>query len=100
VDERSFLTRARVSIDHISIAPPSPCRCRWSEHADMREFDHERLDVYVAAVEMRWFPHLPRGRAYLADRLQRAATSMPSNIVRRTVESDTGTGTGTGTKRE
>ena len=51
----------------------------------MSTFDHERLDVYKAAIE--WViisddivEHLPRGRAYLADQLQRAAISVPLNI--------------------
>ena len=51
----------------------------------MSEFDHERLDVYVAAIDFVALvddvvEHLPRGRAYLADQLQRAATSIPLNI--------------------
>ena len=51
----------------------------------MNEFDHERLDVYVAAIEFvaladEVVEHLPRGRAYLADQLQRAATSVALNI--------------------
>ena len=48
-------------------------------------FDHERLDVYQAALEFVVLGNdvveqLPRGRAYLADQLQRAATSVPLNI--------------------
>jgi four helix bundle protein len=51
----------------------------------MNEFDHERLDVYVAAIDFvalanEVVEHLPRGRAYLADQLQRAATSIALNI--------------------
>jgi four helix bundle protein len=51
----------------------------------MNEFDHERLDVYVAAIDFvaladQIVEHLPRGRAYLADQMQRAATSIPLNI--------------------
>ena len=51
----------------------------------MREFDHEKLDVYVAAIDFvaladEVVEHLPRGRAYLADQLQRAATSIALNI--------------------
>jgi four helix bundle protein len=47
--------------------------------------DHERLDVYQAALEFVVFGNdvveqLPRGRAHLADQLQRAATSVPLNI--------------------
>ena len=51
----------------------------------MNEFSHERLDVYRAAVE--WLVvaddlagTLPRGRAYLADQLRRAAASIPLNV--------------------
>ena len=51
----------------------------------MNAFDHERLDVYKAAIE--WVAlaneiveDLPRGRAYLADQMQRAATSVPLNV--------------------
>ena len=51
----------------------------------MSTFDHERLDVYEASIE--WVvvsdnivERLPRGRAYLADQLQRAAISVPLNI--------------------
>ena len=51
----------------------------------MNDFDHERLDVYVAAIDFvalvdEVVEHLPRGGAYLADQLQRAATSLPLNI--------------------
>ncbi len=51
----------------------------------MSGFDHEKLDVYQAAAEFveladRIVKGLPRGRAYLADQIQRAATSMPLNI--------------------
>jgi four helix bundle protein len=51
----------------------------------MRYFDHEKLDVYQAAVELvilidEIVQHFPRGRAYLADQLQRAGTSVPLNI--------------------
>jgi len=51
----------------------------------MAGFDHEDLDVYKAAIEFVALAddvveHLPRGRAYLADQLQRAATSIPLNI--------------------
>lgn len=48
-------------------------------------FDHEKLDVYGAALDFVVIANdvveqLPRGRAYLADQLQRAATSIPLNI--------------------
>ena len=51
----------------------------------MTTFDHERLDVYKAAIEFVAISddvveHLPRGRRYLADQLQRAAVSIPLNI--------------------
>jgi len=48
-------------------------------------FDHERLDVYKAAIEFvaisdDLVKHLPRGRRYLADQLRRAAISIPLDI--------------------
>jgi four helix bundle protein len=51
----------------------------------MNEFEHERLDVYQAAVQFLALSDtiagsLPRGRAYLADQLRRAATSISLNI--------------------
>jgi len=51
----------------------------------MNYFDHEKLDVYQAAMEFAILVEavikdLPRGRAYLADQLQRAGTSIPFNI--------------------
>jgi len=51
----------------------------------MDRFDHEKLDVYQASIEFVALSddiveHLPRGRAYLADQLARAATSIPLNI--------------------
>ena len=51
----------------------------------MSELDHEKLDVYVAAIDFvaladEIVKHLPRGRAYLADQMHRAATSIPLNI--------------------
>ena len=50
-----------------------------------KAFDYERLDVYQAAIEFVVVADgvvegLPRGRAYLADQLQRAATSITFNI--------------------
>ena len=64
---------------------PAPVPVPGPRVADMSEFDHERLDVYVAAIDFvalvdEVVEHLPRGRAYLADQLQRAATSIPLNI--------------------
>lgn len=51
----------------------------------MNVFDFEQMDVYVAAIDFvaladELVENLPRGRAYLADQLQRAATSIPLNI--------------------
>ncbi len=51
----------------------------------MYYFDHEKLDVYKAAIEFvvlinSIVENLPRGRAYLADQLQRAGASIPLNI--------------------
>jgi|SRR5271154_1196512 len=48
-------------------------------------FDHERLDVYQAALKFvvltnEIIEDLPRGRAYLADQYQRASTSILLNI--------------------
>ena len=51
----------------------------------MYYFDHERLDVYQAGIEFvvmanRIIENFQRGKAYLADQLQRAATSISLNI--------------------
>ena len=51
----------------------------------MNYFDHEKLDVYNAAIELivvveEIVNQFPRGRSYLADQLQRAVTSIPLNI--------------------
>ena len=51
----------------------------------MPTFDHEKLDVYKAAIEFvavadDLVEHLPRGRAYLAAQLHRAAVSISLNI--------------------
>ena len=48
-------------------------------------FDHEKLDVYQAAIEFvvlvdEMIPTLPKGRAYLVDQLQRAASSIALNL--------------------
>ena len=48
-------------------------------------FDHERMDVYQLAIEFvvvadAVSADLPRGRAYLADQLRRACTSIVLNI--------------------
>jgi four helix bundle protein len=47
--------------------------------------DHEKLDAYHIAIEFviltdTVVEHLPRGRGYLSDQLQRAALSIPLNI--------------------
>jgi four helix bundle protein len=47
--------------------------------------DHEKLDAYHIAIEFvilsdTVIEHLPRGRGYLSDQLQRAALSIPLNI--------------------
>ena len=51
----------------------------------MNTFDHERLDVYQVAIDFVSLAddvveRLPRGRRYLAHRLQRAGLSVPLNI--------------------
>jgi len=51
----------------------------------MNSFDHENLDIYQVAIEFvaladEVVEHLPRGRRYLADQLQRASLSVPLNI--------------------
>jgi four helix bundle protein len=62
----------------------SRSRSRWNE-SGITVFDHERLDVYLAAIEFlgiadKIASDLPRGRSYLADQLRRAALSVPLNI--------------------
>jgi four helix bundle protein len=47
--------------------------------------DHERLDVYLIALDFVVFAHevierLPRGRSHLADQLTRASTSIVLNL--------------------
>jgi four helix bundle protein len=51
----------------------------------MKYFDHEKLDVYQASIELvilidEIVDLFPRGRSYLADQLQRAGSSVPLNI--------------------
>ncbi len=51
----------------------------------MPAFDFQKLDVYKASIEFIVVSHalierLPRGRGYLIDQLQRAATSIAANI--------------------
>ena len=50
----------------------------------IHHFDHEKLDVYQVSIDLAILiddivKHLPRGRAYLADQLQRAGTSVVLN---------------------
>ena len=57
----------------------------------MNYFDHEKLDVYQVAMELVVLiniviENLPRGKAYLADQLQRAGASIPLNIAEGTGE--------------
>jgi four helix bundle protein len=79
--------------DRGAAAESTPLSCRRGSCAlgaatylsAMKYFDHERLDVYAAAIDFVALAddiveHLPRGRAYLADQLQRAATSIALNI--------------------
>ena len=60
--------------------------------ADMSEFDHERLDVYVAAID---FVALVDE---VVEHLLLRIVAMLVQMARRTVESGTGSGTGSGTK--
>jgi four helix bundle protein len=51
----------------------------------MKALDHEKLDAYRAAMEYvviveQIVENFPQGRAYLAQQLQRAGTSIPLNI--------------------
>ena len=51
----------------------------------MSSFDHEKLQVYQLSIDLvvlanELVEHLPKGRGYLVDQLQRAATSVPLNI--------------------
>jgi four helix bundle protein len=50
-----------------------------------RQFDHERLDSYQVSLDLvvlvdQIVEDLPRGKAYLADQLQRASASISLNI--------------------
>ena len=58
---------------------------RSKPNKPLKQFDHEKLDVYRAAADFvslasEIVRDLPRGRAYLADQLQRAALSITLNI--------------------
>ena len=51
----------------------------------MKQFDHERLDVYQVSIEFiaiaeEIAKNFPKGRAYIADQLRRAALSVVLNI--------------------
>ena len=51
----------------------------------MSYFDHEKLDVYRVSLEFVLIAdgiieHLPKGKAYLADQLKRAGSSISLNI--------------------
>lgn len=51
----------------------------------MQYFDHEKLDVYRASIELVVLiddivEQLPQERSYLADQLHRAGTLVPLNI--------------------
>jgi len=64
---------------------PDPVPVPVPEGTRTPHFDHERLDVYRAAIEFvatadELVTQLPRGRSYLSDQLQRAAISVPLNI--------------------
>jgi four helix bundle protein len=68
-----------------SVPDPVPDPVPVPEGARTPHFDHERLDVYRAAIAFvanadELAAHLPRGRNYLSDQLQRAAISVPLNI--------------------
>ena len=52
---------------------------------ELNQFDHEKLDVYRAAIQFVVVANsiaevMPRGRSHLVDQLHRAATSIPLNI--------------------
>ena len=64
---------------------PTQPQCVTADATLMNDFVHERLDVYRAAIEFLVLADtisgsLPRGRAYLADPLRRASTSISFNI--------------------
>jgi len=68
--------------------PPAPAPSPdfpGSEAPTQPRFGHQKLDVYQVAIDFiavadDIVEHLPRGRAYLADQLHRAAVSVPLNI--------------------
>jgi hypothetical protein len=67
----------------------------------MTDFEHERLNVYQAAIQFLALADtitgsLPRGRSYLADQLRRAASSISFNIAEGAGRQDIGLGLGLG----
>ena len=71
--------------ESVCVGLPVPVPVPELEFATMNLFDHEKLDVYNAAIEFvahanEIVEQLPRGRGYLADQLQRAATSVVLTI--------------------
>ena len=65
--------------------PPAPAPSPDSSELTQPSFGHQKLDVYQVAIDFiavadDIVEHLPRGRAYLADQLHRAAVSVPLNI--------------------
>ena len=74
-----------VRISFVPEPVPEPVPGRRARLGAAVTFDHERLDVYRLALEFVAVANdvveaLPRGRAYLADQLQRAATSIALNV--------------------
>jgi len=60
-------------------------KCEDLVKAKKGYFDHEKWDVYHAALDLvilinEVIEQFPRGKGYLADQLQRAGTSVPLNI--------------------
>ncbi|MBA3820149.1 MAG: four helix bundle protein, partial [Deltaproteobacteria bacterium] len=56
-----------------------------ADRLGINQFEHERLDVYQAAIEFLALAdtiagNLPRGRSHLADQLRRAASSISFTI--------------------
>ena len=70
-----------VPAQQIDATPPDSTR----DPCMMTELAHERLDAYKASIDFLAIADevsgsLPKGRAYLADQLRRAATSIALNI--------------------
>ena len=69
----------------VPVCVPVPDFSSQEEGKMNNGFDHDKLDVYKAAIEFvvlvdEVIEHLPRGKSYLADQLQRAGSSVPLNI--------------------